>query len=135
MSLEFKSISYKTTIQARHPDEVIDWDIHFDIHIKTITKATYYHLTNILRNKGLSSEQDLEKHIQAFIFIRLEYWLKLLLPESAAGPEVLRSLYILFCVPQNKKYFYWFLLETTEFAIRTRWLSMGCLRLCLFTLN
>ena len=51
----------KTTNQARNLGVVMDSDLNFSSHIKTITKSAYYHLKNISRVKGLMSQQDLEK--------------------------------------------------------------------------
>ena len=50
---------------------VMDLDLSFKSHIKTVTKSAYYHLKNISRTKRIMSQQDLEK--LAFIFSRLDY--------------------------------------------------------------
>lgn len=47
--------------QARNLGPIMDSDLNFSIHIKTITKSSYYHLKNISQNKGYVSLQGLEK--------------------------------------------------------------------------
>ena len=49
----------KTKSQARNLDAVMDSDLNFNSHIKTITKSAYYHLKNISRIK------DSEKPVHA----------------------------------------------------------------------
>lgn len=56
VSAKLQSLTLKTTTQARNLGE-----------------DSPHHLKNISRNKGLMSEQDLEKHIHVFIFSRLDY--------------------------------------------------------------
>ena len=73
VSTQLQSVMLKTTNQARNLGVVMDSDLNFNIHIKTITKSAYYHLKNISRIKGLMSQQDLEKLVHAFIFSRLDY--------------------------------------------------------------
>uniref|UniRef100_A0A3B3B5V6 Reverse transcriptase domain-containing protein n=1 Tax=Oryzias melastigma TaxID=30732 RepID=A0A3B3B5V6_ORYME len=73
VTTELQSIQLKTTNQARNLGVVIDTDLHFDKHIKAVTKSAYYHLKNISRIKDLMSKQDLEKLVHAFIFSRLDY--------------------------------------------------------------
>ena len=73
VSTQRQSVMLKTTNQARNLGVVMDSDLNFNSHIKTITKSAYYHLKNISRIKGLMSQQDLEKLVHAFIFSRLDY--------------------------------------------------------------
>lgn len=58
----------KTTEQARDLG-----GLNFKTHIRTISKSAYDHLENILRIKGLLSQQDVEKLVHAFIFSTLDY--------------------------------------------------------------
>uniref|UniRef100_A0A3Q3N5J5 Reverse transcriptase domain-containing protein n=1 Tax=Mastacembelus armatus TaxID=205130 RepID=A0A3Q3N5J5_9TELE len=67
------SMSLKATNQARNLGVIIDSDLYFNNHIKSITKSSYYHLKNIARIKGFLSKQDAEKLVHAFIFSRLDY--------------------------------------------------------------
>ena len=53
VSAHLETMTLKPTNQAREPGQ-------FNSHIETITKSTYHH-------------QDIEKLVQAFIFIRLDY--------------------------------------------------------------
>ena len=73
VSSQLHSVMLKTTNQARNLGVIMDSDLNFNSHIKTITKSAYYHLKNISRIKGLMSQQDLEKLVHAFIFSRLDY--------------------------------------------------------------
>ena len=73
VSTQLQSIMLKTTNQARNLGVVMDSDLNFNSHIKTITKSAYYHLKNISRIKGLMSQKDLEKLVHVFIFSRLDY--------------------------------------------------------------
>ena len=51
----------ETTDQARNPGAIMESDMNFSSHIKTVTKSAYYHLKNISRIRGPMSRQDLEK--------------------------------------------------------------------------
>ena len=73
VSAQLKSVMLESRHQARNLGVVIDSDLNFKKHIKSITKSAYYHLKNISRIKGLMSQQDLEKLVHAFIFSRLDY--------------------------------------------------------------
>ena len=55
---QLKSVMFESTHQARNLEVVIDSDLNFKKHIKSITKSAYYHLKNISRIKGLMSQQD-----------------------------------------------------------------------------
>ena len=41
------SLSLKTSIEARNLGVIMDSDLHFDSHIKSVTKSAYYHLKNV----------------------------------------------------------------------------------------
>ena len=73
VSAQLQSVMLKTTNEARNLGVVMDSDLTFNKHIKTITKSAYFHLKNISRIKSLMSQQDLEKLVHAFIFSRLDY--------------------------------------------------------------
>ena len=40
---------------------LIDSNLSFNNHVKTITMSAFYHLKNIAKLRGLMSKQDLEK--------------------------------------------------------------------------
>ncbi len=73
ISTLLNSMSLKPVNQARNLGVVLDSDLNFNSHIKTITKTAYYHLKNIARIKGFLSKHDTEKLVHAFIFSRLHY--------------------------------------------------------------
>ncbi|KAI4800683.1 hypothetical protein KUCAC02_009526 [Chaenocephalus aceratus] len=73
VSAELQCAMFKPTDKARNLGVVMDSDLSFNSHIKTVTKSAYYHLKNISRIKRLMSQQDLEKLVHAFIFSRLDY--------------------------------------------------------------
>ena len=58
VSAQLKSVMLESRHQARNLGVVIDSDLNFKKHIKSITKSAYYHLKNISRIKGLMSQQD-----------------------------------------------------------------------------
>lgn len=67
------SLSLKTSNKTTNLRVIMDSDLHFDSHIKSVTKLAYYHLKNVARLRGLMSAQDLEKLVHAFITSRLDY--------------------------------------------------------------
>ncbi|XP_037631145.1 uncharacterized protein LOC119491325, partial [Sebastes umbrosus] len=73
VSAHLQFVMLKSSDQARNLGVVMDSDLSFNSHIKTITKTAFYHLKNIARIRGLMSQQDLEKLVHAFIFSRLDY--------------------------------------------------------------
>ena len=73
VSAQLQSVMLETTDRARNLGVIMDSDLNFSSHTKTITKSAYYHLKNISRIRGLMSRQDLEKLVHAFIFSRLDY--------------------------------------------------------------
>ena len=73
VTAHLESMTLKPTNQARNLGVVLDSDLNFNSHIKTITKSAYYHLKNIARIKGFLSKEDTEKLVHAFIFSRLDY--------------------------------------------------------------
>lgn len=73
VSAQLDSIALKTTDKARNLGVVMDSDLNFNSHIKTITRSAYYHLKNIARIKGFLSKEDTEKLVHAYIFSRLDY--------------------------------------------------------------
>ena len=52
------SLSLKTSIKARNLGVIMDPDLHFESHIKSVTKSAYYHLTNVARLRGLMTAKD-----------------------------------------------------------------------------
>ena len=73
VSKHLESLSLKTRDQVRNLGVLIDSDLTFSSHIKSITKTAFYHLKNISRVKGFMSQKDQEKLIHAFISSRLDY--------------------------------------------------------------
>ena len=51
----------------------MDSDLHFDSHIKSVTKSAYYHLKNVATLRGLMSTEDLQKLVHAFITHKLDF--------------------------------------------------------------
>ena len=51
----------------------MDSDLHFDSHIKSVTKSANYHLKNIARLRGLMSTQRALYIVHAFITSKLDY--------------------------------------------------------------
>ena len=68
-----KSLTLKPTNQVRNLGVIMDSDLNFNSHIKSITSSAFYHLKNTARIKGLLSKPDLERLIHAFISSRLDY--------------------------------------------------------------
>ena len=73
VSKHLESLFLKTRDQVRNLGVLIDSDLTFSSHIKSITKTAFYHLKNISRVKGFMSQKDQEKLIHAFISSRLDY--------------------------------------------------------------
>ena len=84
-SENISSHSLKTRDQVRNLGVLMDSDLTFSSHIKSITKTAFYQLKNISRVKGFMSQTDQEKLIHAFISSRLDYCNSLLtgLPQKS----------------------------------------------------
>ena len=52
---------------------LIDNNLNFNSHIKSVTKSAYFHLKNINKLRGYMSKEYLEKIIHAFITSRIDY--------------------------------------------------------------
>lgn len=52
---------------------IIDSDLSFNSHMKSVTKSSFYHLKNISKVKNFILPADLEKLIHAFISSRVDY--------------------------------------------------------------
>ncbi len=52
---------------------ILETDLNFSSHVKSVTKSAYYHLKNIARIRSFVSSQDLEKLVHAFITSRVDY--------------------------------------------------------------
>ena len=61
VSAQLQSVMLETTDQARNLSVIMDSDMNFSLHIKTVIKSAYYHLKNMSRRRGLMPRQDLEK--------------------------------------------------------------------------
>ena len=61
VTVHLESMTLKPTNQARNLGVVLDSDLNFNSHIKTITKSAYYHLKNILRINGFLPKEGTEK--------------------------------------------------------------------------
>uniref|UniRef100_A0A3Q3RNJ0 Reverse transcriptase domain-containing protein n=1 Tax=Mastacembelus armatus TaxID=205130 RepID=A0A3Q3RNJ0_9TELE len=73
VSSHLESLSLKFKNQVRNLGIIMDSDLNFNSHIKSITLSAFYHLRNITRIKGIMSKPDLERLIHAFISSRLDY--------------------------------------------------------------
>ncbi len=62
-----------TKNQVTNLEVILETDISFSSHIKSVTKSAYYHLKNIARIRSFVSSQDLEKLVHAFITSRVDY--------------------------------------------------------------
>ncbi len=62
-----------TKNQVRNLGVILETDLSFSNHVKTVTKSAYYHLKNIARIRSFVSSQDLEKRVHAFITSRVDY--------------------------------------------------------------
>ena len=84
--LNAKGFTAKETV--KNLGVIIDSDLNFSSHIKSITKSAYYHLKNISKLRDLMSSKDLEKLIHAFISSRVDYCNGLLtgLPKKTIKP-------------------------------------------------
>ncbi|KAL2093106.1 hypothetical protein ACEWY4_010418 [Coilia grayii] len=70
-ALETKGLKAKDTV--KNLGVFIDSELTFNSHMKAITKSAFYHLKNIAKLRGLTSKQDLEKLVHAFISSRVDY--------------------------------------------------------------
>jgi len=68
-----ETLSLKPNNQVRNLGVMLDPDLNFNSHIKSITSAAFYHPKNIARIKGIVSKPDLERLIHAFVSSRLDY--------------------------------------------------------------
>ena len=73
VTAHLESLSLKPKCQVKNLGVIIDSDLNFDSHIKSIRKSAFYHLKNIARIRDFMSKHDLEKLIHAFISSRLDY--------------------------------------------------------------
>lgn len=73
VSKHLESLALETKDQVRNLGVLIDSDLTFNNHIKSVTKSAFYQLKNISRIKGFMSQTDQEKLIHAFISNRLDY--------------------------------------------------------------
>uniref|UniRef100_A0A3Q3LSB9 Reverse transcriptase domain-containing protein n=1 Tax=Mastacembelus armatus TaxID=205130 RepID=A0A3Q3LSB9_9TELE len=73
VSSHLESLSLKFKNQVGNLGVIMDSDLNFNSHIKSITSSAFYHLKNIARIKGIMSKPDLERLIHAFISSRLDY--------------------------------------------------------------
>uniref|UniRef100_A0A3Q3LKF2 Reverse transcriptase domain-containing protein n=1 Tax=Mastacembelus armatus TaxID=205130 RepID=A0A3Q3LKF2_9TELE len=73
VSSHLESLSLKFKNQVRNLGVIMDSDLNFNSHIKSITSSAFYHLKNIARIKGIMSKPDLERLIHSFISSRLDY--------------------------------------------------------------
>ena len=68
-----ETLSLKPNNQVRNLGVILDSDLNFKSHIKSLTSAAFYHLKNTARIKGIVSKLDLERLIHAFVLSRLGY--------------------------------------------------------------
>ena len=67
-----ESLSLKPKQQVRNLGVIMDSDLNFNSHIKSIISTAFYHLKNIAKIKNIVSKPDLERLIHAFVSSRLE---------------------------------------------------------------
>ena len=58
-----KNTDLKPNNQARNLGVILDSDLNFNSHIKSITPAAFYHLKNTAGFKGTVSKPDLESRL------------------------------------------------------------------------
>ncbi|XP_048870189.1 uncharacterized protein LOC125742326 [Brienomyrus brachyistius] len=58
---------------VRNLGVLVDSDLCFDAHIRSITRTAFYHLRNIAKLRKMLSLNDAEKLIHAFVSSRLDY--------------------------------------------------------------
>lgn len=63
----------KVTTQARNLGVILDSNLNFEAHIRSVTSKAFYHLKNIAKVKPFLSHGDAEKLVHAFITSRLDY--------------------------------------------------------------
>ncbi len=63
----------QTKNQVKNLVVILETDLSFSIHVKSVTKSAYYHLKNIAGIRCFVSSQDLEKLVHAFITSRVDY--------------------------------------------------------------
>ena len=90
VSCHLQSLALKPTNQVRNLGVIMDSDLNFNSHIKSITSAAFYHLKNIAKIKGIVSKPDLERLIHAFVSSRLDYCNGLLTGLSKRGVKQLQ---------------------------------------------
>ena len=52
---------------------IFDKSMHFDSHVKSVTRTCFYHLRNIAKLRSIVSHNELEMVIHAFVSSRLDY--------------------------------------------------------------
>lgn len=70
-ALETKGLKAKDTV--KNLGVLINSELNFSSHVKTLTKSAFYHHKNISKLRGFMSKLDLEKLIHAFISSRVDY--------------------------------------------------------------
>ena len=68
-----KTLSITTKDQAKNLGVLLDTDLNFENHIKSVIKIAFFHLRNITKVKPFLSPGDTEKLMHAFISSRLDY--------------------------------------------------------------
>ncbi|KAF7648463.1 hypothetical protein LDENG_00156570, partial [Lucifuga dentata] len=69
-SLKDKTLKIKE--QVKNLGVLIDSDLSFNSHVKTITESAFYHFKNTAK-RDLMTKQDLEKLVYAFISSKIDY--------------------------------------------------------------
>ena len=64
-----------TTVRSklRNLGVIFDQQMHFDHHIKSLTRTCFFHLRNIAKLRSVVSHAELEMIIHAFVSSRLDY--------------------------------------------------------------
>ena len=67
------TISLNSTHQVKNLGVILDSNLTFESHIKSIAKTSFYHLRNIAKVKPFLSQTDAERLVHAFVSSRLDY--------------------------------------------------------------
>ena len=73
LAAHLSTISLNSTHQVKNLGVILDSNLTFESHIKSIAKTSFYHLRNIAKVKPFLSQTDAERLVHAFVSSRLDY--------------------------------------------------------------
>ena len=73
LAKHLSTISLNSTHQVKNLGVILDSNLTFESHIKSIAKTSFYHLRNIAKVKPFLSQTDAERLVHAFVSSRLDY--------------------------------------------------------------